>query len=190
MKFPLKKQQIGGYKLGEKTWYGVPHKGNDYKANFDFLYAPENGIIIFQQGGYQGGYWLHYLGDSGYLHKFAHLYKYLKEKDKKCQEGDKIAITGNSGVYTKGAHLHYEVWEKDVQFDPEIIFKNNIMKLLGDRKTKNQFALGYDGKIRLIYNLASLNEGHDAGIWNKNEVEWKDTLDHPRGKDIILISND
>ena len=70
--------------------------------------------------------------------------------------------------------------------------ENIMQKIIGDNLTKNQFALGVDGQIRLIYNRATLEEGHLAGNWNKEQVEWVDGImaKYKRGKDIIFLDNE
>lgn len=69
---------------------------------------------------------------------------------------------------------------------------NDMKKIIGDNLTKNQFALGSDNNVRLIYNKTTLEEGHQAGDWNKNEVEWVDGImaKYKRGKDIIYLENE
>ncbi len=70
--------------------------------------------------------------------------------------------------------------------------ENIMQKIIGDNLTKNQFALGTDGQIRLIYNRATLEGGHLAGMWNKEQVEWTDGImaKYKKGKDIIFLDNE
>jgi len=73
-----------------------------------------------------------------------------------------------------------------------IIKDSTMLKIIGDNITKNQFALGLDNKVRLIYNKSTLEEGHLAGSWNKNEVDWVDGIfaKYERGKDSIYLDNE
>lgn len=69
--------------------------------------------------------------------------------------------------------------------------ENTMLNLIGDNSTKNQFALGKDGKLRLIYNAETLNDGHDAGNWNKEKVTWLDDISKcERGKDIVHLNSE
>ena len=117
--FVLKHKRISGYRMGQMTFYGVRHRGVDYYAYKDNLYAPFNGKIIKQYWGFQGGNWLHFLSDSGYLFKFAHLSRFLMKQGDYIKEGMIIAITGNTGAFTKSPHLHLEIWQGKKQINPE-----------------------------------------------------------------------
>ena len=96
---------------------------------------------------------------------------------------------GNQGygkILFKDFNSH-NIWDAWVLLDiPE---EENIMKIIGDKKTGNQYALGKDGRIRLIYNVATLEEFHRAGIWDKNQVTWIDDISnkYQRGRDIVCI---
>ena len=69
-----------------------------------------------------------------------------------------------------------------------------MQKLIGDNLNKKDlYAIGEDGKIRLIYNLTTLDEGHRAGIWDKSqEIEWIDDImvKYNRGKDLIFLESE
>ena len=54
---------------------------------------------------------------------------------------------------------------------------NKKMKLIMDSRNNKQFLLGNDNKIRWIFNEVMLNELHDAGVVDKNEVEIRDDVD-------------
>ena len=75
-----------------------------------------------------------------------------------------------------------------------LLDKKKTMKLIGDNLNKKDlYAIGEDGKIRLIYNLTTLGEGHKAGMWNKDQkIDWIDGImvKYERGKDIIFLENE
>lgn len=170
------------------------------------VYASHNGKVTKvynkQNSNKTKGFGVYLTHPEGYTTVYWHLTEnVMVGLGDEVKEGQVIGYADNSGEYTLGTHLHFGLYPKDKDvkngyggaIDPMPYFKflkRKYMKIIGDKLTKNQYALGYDGKIRLIYNIATLNEGHDAGIWNKNEVEWRETLTYPRGNDIILISND
>lgn len=110
--FPLKKRIIGGYTFGQKTWYTSRHLGVDYKAKYDNLYAPFDGVVV-KKWGPQGGntIWFNPVGQPVII-RFMHLSKILKTG--KVKEGELIAVTGNTGL-SRGAHLHLDISKGTVQ---------------------------------------------------------------------------
>lgn len=135
MRFPLKNKAIGGYRFKEDTFYHTNHLGTDWRANFEPLYAPTDGVVESTPYGTQGGQWLHFRDDTGNLHRFGHLSEI--KKTGKVKEGDVIAITGNSGKYTTAPHLHEDITrageELDIYdlrkfIDPEEYYNQKPMK--------------------------------------------------------------
>jgi hypothetical protein len=107
--FPLQKRIISGYKFGQKTWYGSKHLGVDYKASGDTLYAPSDGIILDEHYGSDGGNTILFKPDNDVVAmRFMHLSKYLRGKGP-VKRGEPIAITGNTGLFTTGPHLHLDI---------------------------------------------------------------------------------
>jgi len=49
---------------------------------------------------------------------YKHNSKLLKKTGDKVTAGTAIALTGNTGSLTTGAHLHFELWHKGVAIDP------------------------------------------------------------------------
>lgn len=54
---------------------------------------------------------------------------------------------------------------------------NDMKKIIGDNRDKKQYIQGDDGKLHWLFSLAILNELHEAGIIDKNRIEWRDNLD-------------
>lgn len=50
---------------------------------------------------------------------YKHCHALLKEQGDKVQTADPIAIVGNSGKYSSGPHLHFEIWKKGIALNPE-----------------------------------------------------------------------
>jgi len=117
--FPLKSKAIGGFTFGQKypasfgSLAGHPHLGVDYKANFVELRAPFDGRIE-RHDGTQGGItlWFFY---KGFVMRFMHLSEVRKTGEVK--EGDLIAITGNTGSATTGAHLHLDISKNNININ-------------------------------------------------------------------------
>lgn len=94
------------------------HEGIDLLANLGSpVFAPGNGKVTFV--GRRGGYGLTVEIDHGFGYKtvYAHLSKTLVKEGQNVKRGDRIALTGNSGLST-GPHLHYEVHYNGVPQDP------------------------------------------------------------------------
>lgn len=108
--FPLKQKIIGGYEFDRPTFYSAHHVGVDYRANFEPLYAPFNGTIIEVFEGVEGGLTIWFRPDhDNVVMRFLHLSKFMVTKGQKVVEGQQIAVTGNSGKLTRGAHLHLDI---------------------------------------------------------------------------------
>ena len=58
-----------------------------------------------------------------HIDNFISIYKHnsalLKKVGDKVSAGEPIAIVGNSGEFTSGTHLHFELWHNGVPVDPE-----------------------------------------------------------------------
>jgi len=111
--------------------------------------------------------------------------------------GDLVGLGGNTGI-SSGPHTHfallpcYEVNNYYNKLFPDngyngyidpLPFIKNMKKIIGDKSTGRQYLVGNDGLYRWIYNEVLLNELHNAGIADKTNVEWKDTID------VHLITN-
>lgn len=108
--FPLKVRKVGGYTFGQRTWYTAHHLGTDYSAlKGTPLYAPFDGNIVSQMYGVQGGrtILMKPIGQDVAI-RFMHLDRFTT-KGGRVKKGDVIAYTGNTGVTTKGAHLHIDI---------------------------------------------------------------------------------
>lgn len=123
--FPLKQRKTIGYGYGDRTFYSAHHLGQDYRANVGTkLYAPFKGKIISEINGKQGGMtiWFQAEGSTDIM-RFMHLSKFVA-KIGKVKEGDVIALTGNTGSATTGAHLHIDISKKKVIISDWTNFKD------------------------------------------------------------------
>lgn len=101
----------------------ITHTGVDIKAHYTSVKAAADGVVEFS--GYQGGYGYVVIINHGYGYKtlYAHNSKLLVTKGQKVKKGQKISISGNTGVST-GPHLHYEVRINNVPVNPVMFLKN------------------------------------------------------------------
>lgn len=120
MRFPLNSKAIGGYRFQEWTFYNTKHTGTDWVANYWILYAPTNGNIVATPYDYGGGQWVNFQGDDGALHLFAHLSKAFPIS--RYAEGQQIGVTGNTGNWTSGVHLHESIYKNGNLINPETYY--------------------------------------------------------------------
>lgn len=139
MIYPLKKWKTAkrGYRFGEKTFYSPRHLGVDHIVPEGTpVFAPIDCEIVVAFRGPQGGNQVHvFFTDSQYgplLMRCMHL-KDLSRPLGKYKEGDIIGITGNTGKFTKGAHLHTDISKGELKLkdfsnfiDPEKYFEEKI----------------------------------------------------------------
>lgn len=113
MRFPLNIQVLGGYDYGQKTTYNDHHLGVDWKAKFEPLYAPCDGIIFNISEGPEAGKAIQFRpqGEKRII-RWVHLSKILVINTQMVKEGQQLAVTGNSGATTTGPHLHEDMWPK------------------------------------------------------------------------------
>lgn len=115
--FPLKnKKIIRGCAAHIKAGLGC---ATDYVADYVELYAPFDGRADAWGGeSFQGGNWLNLTRPNGDVIQLAHLSKYKAGGE--VREGDLLAITGNTGKVTTGAHLHIQIKDRaGNRLDPE-----------------------------------------------------------------------
>lgn len=157
---------FSGY-IGVTQWHGdtkyqKPHRGIDFGANKEKIYAMADGYI--ERVGWEkssdkcknGGIVLMIKHDNGYYSLYAHLQDYKKANGKtwkageRVLRGEQIGTTGNTGLYNckaLGFHLHLETRTKaawktdvnpvpliDVNWDkiPTLNVKNNPGRLSGE----------------------------------------------------------
>ncbi len=102
----------------------INHTGVDLNARYGTpVKAAADGVVEF--AGYQSGYGYTVIINHGYGYKtlYAHNSKLLVTQGQKVTKGQKITLSGNSGVST-GPHLHYEVRINNVPVNPVMFLKN------------------------------------------------------------------
>ena len=98
------------------------HNGVDFAAPYGSkVYAPADGIIVTGNSE-AGGLQLFIVHRDGYVSGFAHLSKLIAGKGDTVKQGQLIALTGNSGAHTTGAHLHYTLKKNNQYINPINLF--------------------------------------------------------------------
>ena len=95
----------------------------DYVARYEPMKIWFDGLVLRRYKGSQGGNWLEIMDNEGIKWQFAHLSKYNVEVGEKVKAGDIVAITGNTGTITTGAHLHVQAFKNGLRINPESYFK-------------------------------------------------------------------
>jgi len=131
--------------------------------------------VIWQYRGFVSGWSGHCVYAEGYGKKdgkrFIHfINSYGEGSDWYLWEGDTDYKYYNASKY----RLYDITFLLDLPNPPSKIF---MLKIVGNKKDKKQYAVGADGKLRHIFNPVLLDDLHAAGVVNKSEVEWRDNLD-------------
>ena len=161
------------------SFNGGRHYGIDYATPSGTpLKAPTSGTVVRQSN--VGGGMVARLLSGKIAQYFLHLSKVVKEG--KVKKGEKFALTGNSGQWTTGAHLHYQVEKPAASeltnrntMDPEKFlatgggasggskaasaWRNEIVSAV--RKTRTSVS---GGDIKTIISLIQAESGGNAGV--------------------------
>lgn len=91
------------------------HKGVDfgwYGHHNQWIYAIDDGEVIYNRKQITGGYVIHIRHDNGYVSEYGHLLKDSQQvrEGMKVKKGQKIARMGKSGMVT-GEHLHFGLYK-------------------------------------------------------------------------------
>ena len=124
--YPVKAYVSG--KFGDRTnpITGKPefHNGVDlHVAANTPVHAPDEGVVsLFKNE--KGGNQLNIICKSGFKYGFAHLNSYLVKDGQTVGKGQVVALSGNTGTWTTGPHLHFMVTNPDgKKVNPEDYFK-------------------------------------------------------------------
>ena len=105
-----------------------PAKGH---VGFDFsvkrgtpVFASAGGIIIFADHTVDYGNMVIIDNGNGFITKYLHCSTLLKKEREIIEQGEMIALSGNTGAKTTGPHLHFEIWQNGKPIDPKEIIIN------------------------------------------------------------------
>ncbi|MFA3782938.1 peptidoglycan DD-metalloendopeptidase family protein [Melioribacteraceae bacterium 4301-Me] len=95
------------------------HFGIDYGLKIGTpIYASIGGLIIFADYLTTDGYVIMIQHKNGYITIYKHCSLLLKRTREFVNQGELIALSGNSGSNTTGPHLHFEIWKDGKPIDP------------------------------------------------------------------------
>lgn len=96
------------------------HLGVDVVAKEnEAIKAVLGGTVAFSSWTSETGYVIALLHDDNLFSIYKHNSVLLKKEGDKVSVGEAIAIIGNSGEFSTGPHLHFELWHNNKPIDPE-----------------------------------------------------------------------
>lgn len=98
--------------------WGRMHKGVDWACSVGTAIKASSGGTVASAGWVNGyGYCITISHPDGKKTRYAHLSKILVSAGERVKQGEKIALSGNTGNST-GPHLHFEILVNGVQVNP------------------------------------------------------------------------
>jgi len=99
---------------------------NNNHFGVDIVAAPNsvvksilNGTVIMAVWTAETGYVIQVQHTANIVSLYKHNSSLLKKQGEKVKAGDAIAIVGNTGEFTTGPHLHFEIWQNGIPVNPE-----------------------------------------------------------------------
>lgn len=101
------------------------HMGLDFVVKEETpVYATAGGYVIFADYTVNDGYMIILNHINGYISVYKHCSSLIKGVRENVEQGELIALSGNTGRKTTGPHLHFEIWNNGKPVDPEKFFIN------------------------------------------------------------------
>lgn len=99
----------------EKKHYGVDIVSKENEV----INCVLNGVVVFSSWTSETGHVIAVQHENNFISVYKHNSVLLKEQGETVGAGDPVAIIGNSGKFTSGPHLHFELWHKNQAVNPE-----------------------------------------------------------------------
>ena len=78
-----------------------------------------NGVVVFSSWTSETGHVIAVQHENNLLSVYKHNSVLLKSQGERVEAGEAVAIIGNSGKWSSGPHLHFEIWYNNNPVDPE-----------------------------------------------------------------------
>lgn len=88
------------------------------------VYSAGNGYVIFADYTANDGYMMIIAHSDDYITVYKHCSSLLKKTREIVEQGELIALSGNTGLLTTGPHLHFEIWKNGQAMDPKTVLVN------------------------------------------------------------------
>lgn len=110
--------------ITEEYNLGINHPYVDIAAEENSVVSSVlNGTVISAEWNDDYGYTIQIQHDNNLISIYKHNAKLLKKIGDKVSAGTPIALVGNTGKLSTGAHLHFELWHKGEPIDPSKYIK-------------------------------------------------------------------
>ena len=83
-----------------------------------FISSVDDGMVLFSSWTHEFGYVLIIKHQNSFISFYKHNSEVFKSKGDYVKSGETIAIIGNSGKYSTGPHLHFELWKGSSPVNP------------------------------------------------------------------------
>ena len=111
---PVSGTIVDGYNMESK------HLGVDLVCKENaIICSVSEGVIVTSDWTKETGFVIGVQHSRGFLSFYKHNSVLLKDVGEHVKGGDPIAIVGNSGEFTSGPHLHFELWKNGQSVNPE-----------------------------------------------------------------------
>ena len=97
-----------------KFHYGIDFAGKEGNP----VLAAADGNVVFAGWTFQDGFMLIVMHELGYTTVYKHNQSLRKSVGDVVKRGEVIALLGNTGERSNGAHLHFEVWKNGITQNP------------------------------------------------------------------------
>ncbi|MFC2094118.1 M23 family metallopeptidase [Bacteroidota bacterium] len=115
---------INGF-LSRKFDSDKGHMGIDFAVKEGMpIYAAAGGFVIFADYTVNDGYMIILNHLNGFISVYKHCSSLIKNTRENVEQGELVALSGNTGRKTTGPHLHFEIWKNGKPVDPEKYFIN------------------------------------------------------------------
>ncbi len=88
------------------------------------VYSAGNGYVVFADYTANDGYMMIIAHSDEYVTVYKHCSSLLKKTREIIEQGELIALSGNTGLLTNGPHLHFEIWKNGQAVDPKTVLIN------------------------------------------------------------------
>jgi len=106
--------------ISDKYNPGIGHYGIDIvAAPNESVVSTLEGTVVFSGFDANVGYVIQIQHKNGFISIYKHNAMLLKKTGDKVRTGEAIAIIGNTGELSTGAHLHFELWFRGNPVNPE-----------------------------------------------------------------------
>ncbi len=114
---PLKGFTTRGFETG--AILSNAHIGIDIAAEMGSpIKATADGMVIFAGWTFHDGYMVILKHKFNFFSFYKHNQQNLCQELEQVQKGQVIALLGDTGQITSGAHLHFEIWQGSMPLDP------------------------------------------------------------------------